>query len=113
MALAVHFQLNPRARPFVPTKVVAPRLAYHHRKRGEKEEPGSKHQIRSGNGRSAGRRGVGRPNPRRETEFKGNTGNRERRIFENITKRRKRLARKRRWRGTAEWRLVRQSETRN
>ena len=50
MALAMHFQLNPQARPFVPT-AMAPALAYYHRKWEEEEEPATNHQIRSGDGR--------------------------------------------------------------
>ena len=62
MALAVHCQLNPQVRPFVPM-VMAPKRAYRRGKREEGEEPLSKHQIRSGDGRWEGRRGVGRLNP--------------------------------------------------
>ena len=70
MALAVHCQLNPQVRPFVPT-IMAPKLADRRGKREGGEEPVSKHQIRSGDGRWAGRRGVGRLNPRRYTKIKG------------------------------------------
>ena len=70
MALAVHCQLNPQVRPFVST-VMAPKLAYRRGKREGREEPVSKHHICSGNGRWAGRRGVGRLNPRRETKIQG------------------------------------------
>ena len=73
----------------------------------------SKHQIRSGDGRWEGRRGVGRLNPRRETKTKDRNGDREREMREEITNRRKVLARKRRWRGRAERRLLRQRERRN
>ena len=73
MALAVHWQLNPQVRPFVPT-VMAPKLAYRRGKREGEEEPVSKHQIRSGDASSEGRRGVGRLNPRRETKTKIGTG---------------------------------------
>ena len=73
----------------------------------------SKHQIRPGDGRWAGRRGVGRLNLRRETKIKGKNGDRERRMREKVTNRRKFLARKRRRRGRAERRLLRQSERRN
>ena len=73
----------------------------------------SKHQIRSGDGRWEGRRGVGRLNPRRETKTKGRNGDRERRMREEVTNRRKFLARKRRRRGRAEQRLLRQGERRN
>ena len=38
----------------------------------------SKHQIRPGDGRWTGRRGVGRLNPRRENKIQGNNGDRER-----------------------------------
>ena len=112
MALAVHCQLNPQARPFVPT-VMAPKLAYHRGKREGGEEPLSKHQIRSGDGRWEGRRGVGRLNPRRETKTKGGNGDRERETREEVKNRRKFLARKRRRRGRAERRLLRQCERRN
>ena len=107
MALAVHCQLNPQVRPFVPT-VMAPKLAYRRGKREGGEEPVSKHQIRSGDGRWEGRRGVGRLNPRRETKTKGRNGDREREIREEATNRRNILARKRRRRGRAERRLLRQ-----
>ena len=112
MASAVHCQLNPQVRPFVPI-VMAPKLAYHCGKRDEGEEPVSKHQIRPGDGTRAGRRGVGRLNPRRETKIKGNNGDRERTTREKVTNKRKFLERKRRRRGRAERRLLRQSERRN
>ena len=111
MALAVHCQLNPQVRPFVPT-VMAPKLAYRRGKWEGGEEPVSKHQIRSGDGRWEGRRGVGRLNPRRETKTKGRNGDREREMVEKVTNRRKVLARKRRRRGRAERRLLRQRERR-
>ena len=76
MALAVHCQLNPQVRLFVPT-VMAPKLAYRRGKREGGEEPVSKHQIRSGDGRWEERRGVGWLNPRRETKTKGRNGDRE------------------------------------
>ena len=57
---------------------MTPKLAYctvlyRRRKREGGEDPASKHkhQIRSGNGRWVGRRGVGRLNPRRETNIQG------------------------------------------
>ena len=78
-----------------------------------REEPASKHQIRPGDGRWEGRRGVGRLNPRRETKTKGRNGDRERKMKEEVTNRRKFLARKRRRRGRAERRLLRQRERRN
>ena len=73
----------------------------------------SKHQIRPGDGRWEGRRGVGRLNPRRETKTKGRNGDREREMKEDVKDRRKFLARKRRRRGRAERRLLRQHERRN
>ena len=112
MALAVHCQLNPQVRPFVPT-VIAPKLAYRRGKREGGEEPVSKHQIRSGDGRWEGRRGVGRLNPRREAKTKGRNGDREREMKEEVTNRITFLARKRRRRGRAERRLLRQRERRN
>ena len=73
----------------------------------------SKHQIRPEDGRWAGRRGVGRRNPRREDKIQGRNGDRERGKIEKVTKRRKVLARKRRRRGRAERRRLRQSKRRN
>ena len=112
MALAVHSQLNPQVRLFVPT-VMAPKLAYRRGKREGGEKPVSKHQIRSGDGRWEERRGVGRLNPRRETKTKGRNGDREKEMKEEVADRRKFLARKRRRRGRAERRLLRQRERRN
>ena len=105
-------QLNPQVRPFVPT-VMTPKLAYRRGKRERGEESASKHQIRSGDGRWEGRRGVGQLNPRRETKRKCRNGDREREMIEEVTNRRKFLARKRRRRGRAERRLRRQRERRN
>ena len=62
----------------------------------------SKHQIRSGDGRWEGLRGVGPLNPRRETKTKARKGDRERKMREEVKNRRKALARKRRRRGRAE-----------
>ena len=84
----MHCQLNPQVTPFVPT-VMAPKLAYRRGKREGGEEPASKHQIRSGEGRWEGRRGVRRLNPRRETKTKGRNGDRERQMREEVTNRRK------------------------
>ena len=77
MASAVHCQLNPQVRSFVPT-TMAPKLAYRRGKGEGGEKPSSKHQIRSGNGRWAGRRGMVRLNPRRETKIRGKNGDRKR-----------------------------------
>ena len=73
----------------------------------------SKHQIRPGDGRWTGRRGVGRLNPRRENKIQGKNGDRERGKVEKVTERRKVLARKRRRRGRAERRRLRQNKRRN
>ena len=108
----MHCQLNPHVRPFVPT-AMAPKLAYRRGKQERVEEPVSKHQIRPGDGRWAGRRGMGRLNPRRETKIQRKNGNRERGKMKKVTERRKLLAHKRRRRGRAELRLLRQSKTRN
>ena len=70
MSLAVHCDLNPQARPFVPT-VVAPKLAYRRGKQEGGEEPVSKQQVRSGNRRWAARRGVGGLNLRLEAKVQG------------------------------------------
>ena len=71
MALAVQLQLNPRAKPFVPT-VKANKLLQHRRgKREEGEAPVSKHQTQLGRVRWASRRGEGKPNPPRETKNSG------------------------------------------
>ena len=132
MASAVHCQLNPQVRLFVPTAMTS-KLAYstvqystvqystvqystaqHRRgKREEGEEPVSKHQIRPGDGRWMGRREVGRLNPRREDKIQGKNGDREGGKNKKVAKRRKNFARKRRRRGRAERRRLRQSKRRN
>ena len=73
----------------------------------------SKHQICPGDGRWTGRYGVVRLNPRRENKIQGKNGDRERGKIEKVTERRKHWARKRRRRGRAERRLVRQSKRRD
>ena len=60
---------------------MAPEMAYHRGKTKRGEEPVSKHQIRSENGRWMERHGVGRLNPRRETKIQG--ANRD--VFEGKT----------------------------
>ena len=123
MASAVHCQLNPQVRLFVPTAMTS-KLAYstvqqystvqyRRGKREEGEEPVSKHQIRPGDGRWTGRRGVGRLNSRRENKVQGKHGDREGGKNEKVAKRRKNFARKRRRRGRAERRRLRQSKRRN
>ena len=61
---------------------MAPNLSYRRGKREGGEEPASKHHIRFGDGKWAGRRGVGRLNPRRETKIQGKNRDRERGIRE-------------------------------
>ena len=76
MALTVQLQLNPRAKPFVPT-VKANKLLQHRRgKREEGEAPVSKHQTHLGRVRRASRRGEGESNPPRETKNSGANGGR-------------------------------------
>ena len=125
MASAVHCQLNPQVRLFVPTAMTS-KLAYstvqqystvqHRRgKREEGEESVSKHQIRPGDGRWTGRRGVGRLNPRRENKIQGKNGDEEGRKLKKSQGETswKILARKRRRRGRAERRRLQQSKRRN
>ena len=76
MVLAVHCQLNPQTRSFVPT-AMALTLEYRRGKREEEEESVSMHQICSGNGIWAGGHGVGRLNPRCETKSKDKKGTEE------------------------------------
>ena len=92
MALAVQLQLNPRAKPFVPT-VKANKLLQHRRgKREEGEALVSKHQTQLGRVRWASRRGEGKPNPPRETKNSGANGGRNWRtefFVQKIIKRKK------------------------
>ena len=92
---------------------MAPKLACRRGKREGGEAPASKHQIRPGDGRWEGRRGVGWLNPRREPKAKGRNGDREREMRQEFKNRRKVLVCKRRRRGRAERRLLRQRERRN
>ena len=77
----------------------------------------SKHQIRPGDERWTGRRGVGRLNPRRENKIQGKNGDREGGKLKKSQRRGGKvweiLARKRRRRGRAERRRLRQSKRRN
>ena len=75
---------------------MAPNLAYRRGEREGEEESVSKHQIRSGDGRWEGRRGVGRLNPRRKTKTKSRNGDREREMRDEVTGRRNILVHKRR-----------------
>ena len=58
-------------------------------KREEGEELVSKHQIRSGDRRWTGRRGVGPLKPRRENKMQGKSGEREGVKHEKVAERRK------------------------
>ena len=125
MISAVHYQLNPQVRLFVPTamasKLVFSTVQYstvqHRRgKREEGEEPASKHQISPGDGRWPGRRGVGRLSPRRESKIQGTNGDREGGKLKKPQKGEtfwKILARKRRRRSRAERHRLRQGKRRN
>ena len=99
MALAVQLQLNPRAKPFVPT-VKANKLLQHRRgKREQGEAPASKHQTQLRRVRWASRRGEGKPNPPRETKNSGANGGRNWRtevFVQKFFKRKKVFARKNR-----------------
>ena len=99
MALVVQLQLNPRAKPFVPT-VKANKLLQHRRgKREEGEAPVSKHQTQLGRVRWASRRRQGKPNPPRETKNSGANGGRNWRtevFVQKIIKRKKGVLEKRR-----------------
>ena len=78
MALTMQLQLNPRAKPFVPT-VKANKLLQHRLYRGKWEEGEalvSKHQTQLGRVRWVRRRGEGEPNPSRETLNSGANGGR-------------------------------------
>ena len=90
MALTVQLQLNPRAKPFVPT-VKTNKLLQHRRGKWEEgEAPVSKHPTQLGRVRRASRRGEGDPNPPRETKNSGANGGRNWRTqvyVQNITKR--------------------------
>ena len=74
MASTAQLQLNPRAKPFVPT-VKANKLLQHRRgKREEGKAPVRKNQTQSGRVRWASRRGEEEPNPPRETQNSGANG---------------------------------------
>ena len=64
---------------------MTPKLAFRRGKREREERPASKHQIRPGDGIWAGRRGVGRLDPRRENKKQGKSGDRERGRIEKVT----------------------------
>ena len=122
MASAVHCQLNPQVRLFVPTAMTS-KLAYstvqystvqHRRgKREEEEEPVSGQQIRAGDGRGTWRRGVRRLNPRREIKIQGKNGEREGGKMKKVAERRVIFARKLWRRGRAERRRLQKSKRRN
>ena len=79
MVLTMHFHLNPRAEPFVPTATTTTTVQHRRRNREEGEAPASKHQTWPRYGEWVGRRGMGRPNPFRETKISGANGDGERR----------------------------------
>ena len=110
MALTVQLQLNPRAKPFVPT-VKANKLLQHRRgKQEEGEAPVSKHQTQLGRVRWASRRGEGEPNPPHETKNSGANGGRNWRTevyVQKVIKRKKVFARKKRRRGRTRRRAAR------
>ena len=76
MALAGKFQLNPQAKPFIPTVKAYERLESRRGKRNtEGAEPIRKHRIWPRRGGSVGRRGPRGPNLARETNKSGENGN--------------------------------------
>ena len=95
MALAGKFQLNPQAKPFIPTVKAYERLDSRRGKRNtEGAEPVSKHRIWPRRGGSVGRRGPEGPNLARETNKSGENGNKgkgKRLYIEKITKQKKLL----------------------
>ena len=76
MALAGKFQLNPQAKPFIPTVKAYERLENRRGKRNtEGAEPVSKHKIWPRRGGSVGRCGREGPNLAREINKSGENGN--------------------------------------
>ena len=76
MALAVKFQLNLQAKPFIPTATAYKRLESRRGKRNtEGAEPVSKHKIWPRCGGSVGRRGPGGQNLALETNKSSENGN--------------------------------------
>ena len=76
MALAVKFQLNSQAEPFIPTATAYEKLESHrgkHKKEGA--ESVTKHKLWPMRGGSVGRRGPGGPNLAREINKSGENGN--------------------------------------
>ena len=105
MALTVQLQLNPRAKPFVPT-VKANKLQQHRLYRGKQEKgeaPVSKHQAQLGRVRWASRRGEGEPNLLARPKIQGQTGAEigGQKFMYKKKKKKKKLARKKRRRGRA------------
>ena len=83
MVSAVHCQLNPQVRLFVPTamtsKLAYSTIQYSTAAESERKERSLCGSTRfAGDGRWTGRRGVGRLNPRRENKCQGKNGDRER-----------------------------------
>ena len=106
MAFTVQFQLNPHAKPFVPTVKANKLLQHRLGKREEGDAPVSRHRTQLGRVIWASRRGVGEPSPPCEIKTSGANGGRSWRTkgclkikikikIKNV------LARKRRCRGRA------------
>ena len=116
MALTVQLRLYLRAKPIVPT-VKAKKLLQHRRGKREKGKvPVSKHQTQLGCVRWASRCGEGEPNPPRETKNSGVNGGRNWRTEVYVKKhlrRKKVLAKKKRWRGRAGRRAARRQASNN
>ena len=106
MVLTVQFQLNPCAEPFVPTATANKTVQHRRRNREEGEAPRSKHQTRARHGEWVGRRGIGRPNPSRETKISGANGGGERRksVPEKYRKQKNKKKTRRRRGGRNSWR---------
>ena len=110
MALAVQLQLNPRAKPFVPTVKTKKLLQHRRGKREGGEAPVSKYQTQLGRVRWASRRGEGEPNPPREIKNSGANGGRNWRTevyVQKNMKRKKVFARKKRRKGRTRRRVAR------
>ena len=98
MVFTVQRQLNPRAKPFVPTVKANNLLQHRRRKREEGEALVSKYYTQLGHVRWASRRGEGQPNPPREAKNSGANGGRNWRTevhVQKIMKIKKTLATKR------------------
>ena len=82
MALAVKFQLNSQAEPFIPTATAYERLESHRGRRNEEgAEPISKHMIWPRGKVSVDRRVPGGPNLACETYKSGENGKKVKRMM--------------------------------